>query len=158
MGKEYKKGDVLRIRPKEGVKTWCRHHIYILRENGWQDTYWSSGGGVFTYEDLVRMSDNRIIDNNQSIADMEQMPPAIYENKLNLYDSKDTLYIPMGGGSERLYIRKGAEPLKERVMEQIEQEVRERVSKIHWLSDEVQQRLRMLQEMKYTDEESDNAT
>lgn len=155
--KEYKIGDVLRIRPKEGIKTWCRHHIYILREGGWQDTYWSSGGGVFTYEELVKMSDNRIIDKDQNIGDMEQMPPTRYENSLHLYDDKDTLYIPMGGGSERLYVRKGAEPIKERVIEQIEQEIRDKMSKIGYLTSDVQERLRMLQGMKHADRESGNA-
>ena len=155
--KEYKIGDVLRIRPKEGVSTWARHHIYILTEKGWEDTYWSNGNTPYTYEELAKMSDNRIIDNDQNINDMVQMPPARYEAELYQYDPKDTLYIPMGGWHERCLIRKGAEPLKEKVIEQIGYKVREKMGKIESLVDDVRELLRTLERMKYDEEEPEDA-
>lgn len=144
--KEYKKGDVLRINPKKGVKTWCRHHTYIHNGEGFADTYWTSGTYIYSLEELQELA-VEVYDLDQNMDDFDQIPHAVYENDVTLYAKRDRIFIPMGGGHERSLIRKGAEPIKERVIFQLNREIDERIRKAGWLLGEAQERRRLLESL-----------
>jgi len=153
MDKEYKIGDVLRIRPKDGVSTWARHHIYVLADGGWADTYGSSYG-LLSYDDLVERSDDRIIDRNQNMEDMVEMPRMRYENSLYLYHDKDTLHIPIGMYGERKLIRKGAEPIRERVIAHVVSEIDTYASEAQFATRDLRDHIRLLQQIQAGDDDA----
>lgn len=146
---EYKKGDVVRIRPKAGGRAWCRHHIYVHNGTGFVDTYWRDGH-PYSYEELEKIADE-IFDLKQNLDDFDNMPLARYENDIDHYRKEDCLFIPMGASPERLLIRKGVVPVKDRVIESLQYKVDRMLSKANSLLEKAMEYRRTIAYLKRED-------
>ena len=133
MSKTYKRGDVFKLHPKsyDYLDNWCRHNIFIWDDerDKFVDTYWGildSNSKKYDREKLDKLGE--LVNLNLNIFDME----SAYERDFEEYESKDKLYIPMGGGSEKRLVRKGATKSKKLEIELLEHEISELESDIKW--------------------------
>ena len=114
-----------------GTHGWCRHGKVVMQMDGDNltgvDTYWGRRvDGLtkdwYTVEEMQAKGATFIIDLNTA--------RKVFREEFETYDDADRAYIPIGGSSEKYYIRKGAQPSIQRLIEQTESELRTALYKI----------------------------
>lgn len=103
----FKKNDVVSYRPSDN---WCRHGLAVILntgDDGWgyaKDTYW----GVADRGDYGWLCEHDLKE-AKLIGNLDEFEPDKYQEPKD-YREEDHFWIPMGGGSEQNWYRKGAKP------------------------------------------------
>lgn len=106
----FEAGDLYTYTPSD---RWCRHGLAIILSDGKPfDTYWVGFNldpfgrehGALWHEDYVSQltPENRIC----NVSELRKS----YREEAMLYLDSDTVYLPVGGGSEQWYIKSVAKP------------------------------------------------
>lgn len=101
---------------------WCSHGISRIATDSWgvlwaYDTYWGSFG-----PDRRRALVSESYGELRLILDLNaarRVDREVFER----YRDEDRAYIPVGGGSEEFWVRKGVAPDSQRVIQQLKQQI-----------------------------------
>jgi len=136
---KYKRGDVLKLNPKDhsSLANWCRHNIFIYDDEYDQfvDTYWGileSNNKRYKLDKLKELGE--VVDKKLNIFDMKSCWSRDFEE----YEPQDKLYIPVGGGSQRLLVRNGASKSINLKIQLLKDEISELESDISYKQDRVE--------------------
>lgn len=126
--REPKEGELYELKDGHG---WCRHGLVTIHAHPRHgliaaDTYW--GGPRFgAFEDNWHLVDH-VRDRLTFLLDLNTARKS-HKDECEVYADEDRAYIPIGGVSERFYVRKDARPNFVRQVERLERLIREERSK-----------------------------